>query len=221
MTNQQLILFLCLLLAGTGISFSQETEETFVDNPPVFIELLPGHRAFGYQMTIDKKLQSIPKLGFFAVTNLQAEWDTSKIEDYMVQGHLTYEILNGVNLEAGFIMTIDGIRPSTGIIFSHAVKDWFLVFNPRMDIHSKPNLDLQTIAIYTPKINETFDFYGYYEGMYIENVGYGEHTVSYLMLRAGLTYKDISFGVGSNINWYGPDKHNEFNVGPFLVMNLF
>ncbi|MBW8359888.1 MAG: hypothetical protein K0M63_08835 [Weeksellaceae bacterium] len=43
------------------------------------------------------------------------------------------------------------------------------------------------------------------------------HTRSY----AGLTYKEFAFGIGANMEYYGPLKHNENNIGGVLQVALF
>lgn len=111
---------------------AQETTAPETKNPPIFMETFAGDRALAYQMIINKKLQSVPKLGFFGVTNIQPEWGEPKMNDYMVQGNLTYSIVRGIDLSSGFIWNpIDGIRPSAGAIFSYGNPKLLAVVNPR------------------------------------------------------------------------------------------
>lgn len=84
------------LLICTFQAIAQEAP--VVKNPPLIMETFAGDRALAYQMIINKKLQSVPKLGFFSVTNLQAEWGEPKVNDYMLQGNLTYNIVKGIDL---------------------------------------------------------------------------------------------------------------------------
>lgn len=98
------------------------------------METFAGDRALAYQMIINKKLQSVPKLGFFGVTNIQPEWGEPKMNDYMVQGNLTYSIIRGIDLSSGFIWNpIDGIRPSAGTIFSYGNPKLLAIINPRVN----------------------------------------------------------------------------------------
>ncbi|WP_430611614.1 hypothetical protein [Flavobacterium sp. JP2137] len=201
---------------------AQETTIPAVKNPPIFMETFAGDRALAYQMIINKKLQSIPKLGFFGVTNIQAEWGEPKVNDYMVQGNLTYSIVRGIDLSSGFIWNpIDGIRPSAGAIFSYGNPKLLAVVNPRVDLSKNANFDALALVEYKPAINEKLNLYTRLQGLYTHNLGYDFHTRSYVMLRAGLTYKDISFGAAANFDWYGPMKINENNFGGFVAVNLF
>lgn len=209
-------------IAVNGQENYQATQKPTIPNSPIAMEAFLGDRALAYQMIVNKKLQSIPKLGFFGVTNFQSEWGEPKMNDYMVQGNLTYTIIRGVELEGGFIWNpIDGIRPSTGIILSYGNPEFLAVLNPRIDLTKNANFDALALLEYKPKITEKLNLYTRAQALYTHNVGYDFHTRSYVMLRAGLSYKDITFGAASNFDWYGPTKMNKNNFGAFVQLNLF
>lgn len=191
-------------------------------SPPVFMEAFAGDHSLDYQLMIDKKLQSLPKLGFFSVNDLRPEWGTPYMNDYMIQGKLTYSLIRGVKLAGGFIWNpIDGVRPSGSIIFSHGSPTYLLIFNPRIDLAKNPNFDAMALVEFKPKVSEKLNLYTRFQSMYSYNFGYEFHTRSYIMLRAGLTWKDITLGLAATTNWYGPLKVNQTNYGLFVVLNLF
>ena len=213
-------------LLGTGLIFlgltAKAQETTAIKQPPIIMEAFTGNRALAYQMIINKKLQSIPKLGFFSVTNMQPEWGTPKIDDYMVQGNLTYSIIRGIDLSGGIIWNpVDGIRPSAGIIFSYGNPELLAVVNPRVDLSKNANIDALALVEYKPEMNEQLRLYTRLQGLYSHNSGQDFHSRSYVMLRAGLTYKDISFGTATSFDWYGPMKSNKNNFGAFVALCLF
>lgn len=219
MNGKSALLGTILIWLGSGVK-AQETAE--VKPSPVIMEAFAGNRALAYQMIINKKLQSIPKLGFFSVTNMQPEWGKPKMDDYMVQGNLTYSIVRGIDLSGGFIWNpVDGIRPSAGIIFSYGNPDLLAVVNPRIDLSKNANADALALVEYKPKINEQLRLYTRLQGLYSRNLGQDFHSRSYVMLRAGLTYKDISFGAAAGFDWYGPVKSNKNNFGAFVALSLF
>lgn len=215
-----------IIILATSLLFTsfyiKSQEEQAIKNPPIFIEALAGNRGFGYQMLINKKLQSIPKLGFFSFTSIQTEWGESKMDDYIVQGNLTYNIIRGIDLSSGFIWNpFDGIRPSAGVLLSYGNPNWLSIVNPRIDLTKNANFDVFGMVEYKPAINERIKLYTRLQGLYTRNLGHNFHARSYIMLRAGLTFKDITVGVASNFDWYGPMKQNESNVGGFIAINLF
>lgn len=66
---------------------------------------------------------------------LQPTWGSPRLDDYMLQGNLTYSIIQGVDLSGGFIWNpIDGIRPSAGTLLSYGNRRWLAVANPRIDL---------------------------------------------------------------------------------------
>lgn len=213
--------FLGTILILSGLAANAQ-EAAAVKQSPIIMEAFTGNRALAYQMMINKKLQSIPKLGFFSVTNIQPEWGKPKIDDYMVQGNLTYNIIKGIDLSSGFIWNpVDGIRPSAGLIFSYGNPELLAVVNPRIDLSKNANFDALALVEYKPAMNEQWSLYTRLQGLYTHNLGYDFHSRSYVMLRAGLTYKDITFGAATNFDWYGPMKSNKNNFGAFVALSLF
>lgn len=126
--------FILLLSIISWNTYSQEEVAIPVQNPPINTELLFSNRGMAFQMIIDKKFKTIPKLGFFNVTSLVGEWDNDKINDYMTQSSLTYEIVKGLKLAGGFHITpVKGMRPIAGLIYTKANRTWLFVANSRID----------------------------------------------------------------------------------------
>jgi len=81
--------------------------------------------------------------------------------------------------------------------------------------------EVMTLIEYKPKVNAALNFYSRIQGLYGFVPESNIHNRSYIMLRAGLSYREFSFGLGSNFDWYGPMKHSENNFGIFLSALLF
>ncbi|SHK43575.1 hypothetical protein [Epilithonimonas mollis] len=217
MKKKSTILILFLIISN----FIKAQEPPKVQNPPVIMEGLVGSRGFSYQLVADKKFQSVPKLGYYTVVNFQTDWGESKIGDYMLQGHLTYSVLKGLNAEAGFFANpVDGIRPSAGLIYTYVNPKVFLLANPRIDMTKNPNAEVFALAEYKPKVNEKLNLYTKIQGLYCHNLGSDFHSRSYIWVRAGLTVKEFTFGLAANVDFYGSAKYNENNLGVFLMVNM-
>lgn len=215
-------LFIIILSIISGNVFSQEEVQIPVVNPPVNTELLFSNRGVAFQMIIDKKFKSIPKFGFFSVTSLVGEWDIDQINDYMTQSSLTYEIVKGLKLAGGFHVTpVKGMRPIAGLIYNAARPNWLFVANTRIDFSKDTNVEGLVLIEYKPKINERWRFYSRFQALYEYSTVIDMQTRSYIMGRAGLSYNEFSFGLGTNIDYYGPEKHNENSFGGFLSFLLF
>ncbi|MCU7551810.1 hypothetical protein OCK74_22005 [Chitinophagaceae bacterium LB-8] len=203
-------------------SFSQQSGSNSMHNPPVNVEVLLSNRGMTFQMLTDKKFQSVPRLGFFSVTNLVGEWGTYTVDDYMTQASITYDLVNRLRLNGGFhLSSATGIRPTAGLIYSFANPDWLLIFYPRIDISKDANVEGLALVEYKPTINEKWRFYSRLQGLYAHTMSIDKHSRSYVVARAGVTYKEFTFGVGTNIDYYGPMKHNENSFGGFLSVLLF
>lgn len=221
-TNFNCIWFLLLTLFTTTEGSAQQSNIPHVSNPPINIEALFSNRGMTYQMIIDKRFRTNTKFGFFAVTNLVGEWRNNAVSDHMTQANLTYEITKGLQLSGGFhITTVTGIRPSAGLIYSMHSKDWLLVTNARVDLAQDANIEGLAIVEYKPLINDKWKFYSRLQGLYAQTPSIGQHARSYIMARAGFSIKEFTFGIGTNIDYYGSIKHNENSVGAFISCLLF
>lgn len=214
--------FVTLLSILSGNIYSQEKNTNPVLNPPINTELLFSNRGMAFQMIIDKKFKSIPRLGFFNVTYFLGEWDDDKINDYMTQSSLTYEIVKGLKVSGGFHITpVKGMRPILGLIYTRVNRNWLFVANSRIDFSKDTNVEGLVLAEYKPKISENWSFYSRIQALYEYNTKIDMQTRSYIMARAGLSYKELTFGAGTNIDYYGTQKHNENSYGGFVSFLLF
>lgn len=215
------VLSLALLLKPNTTSAQDVTTGQPIYNPPVIVEGLFGNRGMNYQMIVNKKLQSVPKLGFFSVVNILAPWEKEEIKDFMAQGNLTYRLFKGLDLSSGFIYTpFQGAMPSAGLMYSYANPSALLVVNPRFDLANDGSFETMVLAEYKPVIKEQWRFYSRLQGLYALTYDEQKHSRSYLMLRAGLTYKDFTFGAGANLDQYGPFKEYKYNIGGFVSVPL-
>lgn len=206
----------------TGISLdAQETEAAPIQNPPVNVEVMPGNRGVSFQMTLDKKLRSVPQLGFFSVTDFNSDWGNDQLGDLMIMGKATVDLYKGLKVGAGFQITPGGIRPSAALIYTYANPDWLIIAMPRADLSANANLEGLGIVEYKPALSDKLRLYTRLQGTYVHAAAADLHTRSYIRSRAGLTYKEFTFGLGANVEYYGPTKHKETNIGGFLQVALF
>ena len=217
-----LALSLAVSMSFSNLSAQEKESNPPIKNPPIIVEGLFGNRGMSYQMNVNKKLQSIPKLGVFSVTSLVAEWEKTPMTDIMTQTNLTYSLVKGLDFAAGFHYTpVTGFRPTAGLIYTYAKPQFLLVANPRIDLKKDAVTEYMILTEYKPAINDKWSLYTRLQGLYGFNVDNSDHARSYIDLRAGATYKDFTFGLGANFDWYGPTKHYEPNIGAFISVPLF
>jgi len=205
--------------------YSQETTNTGSpppQSPPIIMEALTSNRGVHYQAIINKKFQSIRQLGFFSVTNGVASWDKEPTPDIMTQAHLTCTLVKGLDVTSGMQYTpLYGFRPVAGLIYSYASPGLLIVLNPKIDLKKDVATEAMAMCEYKPNISEEWRLYNRIQGLYGFVPKDGVHNRSYIMLRAGLNYKEFSFGAGANFDWYGPVKYNQNSVGAFLNVLIF
>lgn len=216
------VVAVALLFTTTIFAQDEKSKVNFQPGPPVNFEAVIGSRGVMYQLLVNKKFQSIPKLGFFSITNANAPWDKEIIPDIMTQAHLTYNLFKGLDVTAGMQYSPNyTFRPVSGLIYSYTSPDIVVIVNPKIDLVDDFAMEHMAMIEYKPSINERFRFYSRIQGLYGFVPESGAHNRSYIMLRAGLSFSEFTFGAASNFDWYGPVKLNETNIGVFVSALLF
>lgn len=218
--NKYIFLSTALLLSNSLLAQEQPNQE--IKNPPIIVETLFGNEGYAAQMTINKSFSSFPRLGIFSVTNMSSKWDENNSKDMMNQIHLTYQFAKGFKLLAGSHYTPNsGLRPNAAIMYSYATKTFLVSVMPRIDLSRNANWEGFAMVEYKPQLSENWNLYTRAQGLYCATINRGDHARSYLMLRAGVSYKDFRFGLGANWDAYGPAKSSKENYGVFLATNVF
>lgn len=201
---------------------AQEAAPAEFHNPPTNVEVLVGSRGVSFQMINDERIKSVPQLGFFSVVDLNSDWGDMQLHDHMIMPKATVDIVKGLKLGAGFHTTgATGIRPTASLIYTYANPEFLLIAMPRVDLSKDANFEGLGIVEYKPAINDKWRLYTRLQGTYVHAMKNDFHARSYIRARAGLSYKEFTFGVGGNFEYYGPTKNNENNIGGFLQVLLF
>ncbi len=215
--------YCCFILIFSFIPFARSQEQTEKANTtPIGVELLLSNRGATFQSIVNKSFRSLPRLGFFGVTNFVAEWRTNQLSDYMTQGSLSFQVYKGFNLNAGFhLSNATGVRPSLGLMYSFADKTWLVVINPRVDIFRNANAEGLLLAEYKPQLKPDLQLYSRVQLLYGETIRLGLHARSYFTGRLGVSWKEFTLGAGTSIDYYGPERQNFNSYGVFLAVQLF
>ena len=140
---------------------------------------------------------------------------------------MTLPILISYSLGKGFafmggalVNSSQGFAPLTGIRHTFVSKKVLAV--TLASFYFNPAKDLQFFGIYEfkPPIGENWILYTRAQILYAHNSIEVEHGRSYLYLRAGLKRNRVSFGLGSNLDRFGPDLRLEENYGVFVRWEL-
>lgn len=196
--------------------------KTPINNPPVNVEALVADQGIVMQTIINKQFRDTPRLGFFSVSSLISDWDTHKLTDFMSQSGITLNVFKNLKLIGGYHYTeVTGFRPSAGLQYSYAADDWLVVLYPRADLTNNSNQENYASVDYTPQINDKYSLYTRIQGLYTFALDNGDHQRSYMLARIGLKRGDYTFGIGGNLDYFGPDAQRIENIGVFGSVNLF
>ncbi len=205
-------LFFLFMIQAEG----QEAPKT--DNPPIPIEVMFGNEEIYFLGILNLPFEKGTKLGYFGVASALVPYENGRSNnEIVISNALTYSLSQKWYATAGLQFHYSkGAVPFTGFQFFSANPTWLFLFSPNMQL--APSINFETVGIveYKPKLSEGLRLYSRFQGIYNQNLDDGAHERSLLYLRAGISLKRTSFGVGLNIDSYGPERQSEQNYGVFI-----
>ncbi len=221
----------CSLLAGLLASFTTVSAQPSAigsgpgapPNPPVSVETFAGNKYLNFQMIVTKPFAPGSRFSFFNVTNFNGSYQNEgRKNEFLTQALVNYRVAGGLSLAAGATLNyMTGFRPTAGLQYTVANREWLLVLLPRIDLRDDNNLEGFALLEYKPRLSETLGLYSRLQGLYNYNTRQEFHDRSYLYARLGLTYRHYAFGVGANFDQYGPFRVATSSFGAFVRAELF
>jgi hypothetical protein len=212
-----IFLTLLTILMLTGISQSGYAQQ-FVPKVPTPVEFMVGNNRMFFQMVVKKKFTPESRFGFLSVSSIAASYDNDKEDlDFATPVLVNYNIYKGFGIVGGLsINNAVGFAPLLGAQHSFANKEWVAVTIVSAFLHSKRNVEYFGIYEYKPALTEKTNLYTRVQMLYIHGTRDNLHARSFLQLRAGLKKDAFNFGVGGNLDQYGPEKTFKPNYGVFV-----
>jgi hypothetical protein len=206
-----------IVLIFSGISQSVLAQK-FPPKVPTPVEFMAGNNRMFFQMVVKKKFSPESKFGFLSVSSFSASYDNSMEDlDIAVPVLLNYTIYKGFGLVGGTTLNNSvGFSPLMGVQHSFANKEWVAVSIASFFLNSKRNIELFGIYEYKPTISPKSNLYTRLQFLYIHSTRDNLHARSFLQLRTGLKMNALNFGVGANLDQYGPEKSFKPNYGIFV-----
>lgn len=185
---------------------------------PTPVEFMVGHDRLFFQMVVKKKFTQESKLGFLSVTSFSTDYSNELSDlDLVMPVLLTYNVYKSFGLVAGTTINNKvGFAPLAGIEHSFANREWVAVTIASLFLNSSRNVELFGIYEYKPRLSDNFNLYSRLQYLYIHGVSANQHARSFLQLRAGLKKNALNFGLGANLDQYGPEKEFKPNYGIFV-----
>jgi hypothetical protein len=209
--------FILGTIIATGF-ISQVYSQTFTPKVPTPVEFMAGHERLFFQMVVKKKFTPDSKFGFLSVSTFSSDYGNDLEDlDLVMPVLINYNIYKNFNVVAG--TTINnrvGLSPLVGLQHAIATKEWVAVSIASLFLNSSQNIELFGIYEYKPQISAKLNLYTRLQYMYIHNTSANHHARSFLQLRAGLKNEAFFFGLGANLDQYGPEKEFKPNYGIFV-----
>lgn len=212
--NKKLYLLLLLLLAMPSVLRAQFQKPKV----PTPVEFMAGHERLFFQMVVKKEFAPESKFGFLSVATFTADYSNDLNEmDLVMPVLISYNFYKNFGLVAGTTINNKvGFAPLAGVQHEFANKEWVAVSIASFFLNSSRSVELFGIYEYKPKINDSLGLYTRLQYMYIHGFAENLHARSFLQLRAGLKKEALSFGLGANLDQYGPEKVFKPNYGIFV-----
>lgn len=189
---------------------------------PIPAEVMFGNNRTNFLMILNRPVDAKGRFHFFNVTVGAADYQNTPSEtEIVVNNSLTYALGHNFHATAGAQWHFKlGFVPTVGVEYLKARPDFLLVIFPTFNM--LPNRNLETVGIleYKPALSPKTRLYTRLQAMYNQDMTLEAHARSAYSVRAGISIKQFTVGVGSNLDYYGPLKFDKTNHGLFVQVRL-
>lgn len=204
--------------------FSQvnaQENTTSVITSPVTLEFLAGNDRLFSQLILNKNISNNNKFRLLSVSSFAAGYENSLSSEYFSLTTLNYVITKGISLNAGVTFnTAEGLKPLVGMQYTHASKDFLVVYLPAYYFLPSRKIFNLLLLEYHPEISKHWSAYSRLQANYQYDFDRDSHFRSYLYVRLGATYNNTTFGAGGNMDQYGEERIFRENYGAFIKLNF-
>jgi len=190
--------------------------------PKIPTELLIGNKNLYFQMVVKRSFTPTSKFKLFVLTNYTANYE-ARTEDNRLNiiNQISYTYKKGFGVMAGAdINSFKGFSPIIGPQHNFVNKKILAVTVASFFLNEQNDFKILGLYEYKPSINETWSFYSRLQFVHNRSLRSEIHNKSYIYLRAGVKTKSTIFGVGTNLDWNGPNQNFQDNYGVFVRYEL-
>ncbi|SFG48036.1 hypothetical protein SAMN04487988_104135 [Algoriphagus hitonicola] len=191
--------------------------------PPIPIEIMPSSDQLYFQMVVKKQFAPTSQFNFFTVTTFTANYQNDmRKSSVLIPAQIQYEFgKKGFGVMAGGEMnSVIGFYPVFGPLHTYASKEFLAVTVATFYVNQEQDFKLFGLYEYKPVLSEKWTLYTRLQFIYNQSIREGDHNRSYLYLRAGLKKGPMIFGIGANLDQFGPDKQYRDSFGLFVRWEL-
>ena len=215
-TIKKVILIFFAISLKIQIGFSQEHQ------PPIPVEVLLGNEAIFSQLVLNRDFSPNSKFSLFSLTTYTSVYNNEEEEnDLAIINQITYKLGKGFGLMGGVNMnSAVGLTPVIGPKHVYVSSKFLAVSIFSYSVDGKHDMSLFGLYEFTPSINEKMALYTRLQFLYDYNISESHHNRSFMYLRIGLKRNKLNFGLGANLDQFGPYKDFIENYGAFVGWNF-
>jgi len=212
---------LLLLLVCTSLMKAQSQDsvkQVKPHNPPIPVEAFFGNNGLYYQTNVKKAFSPGSRFGFFSLATYTTDYKNKLSANRMlIEAQFSYTIKGGFGVMTGTDMNaVTGFSVIVGPQHTFASRKILAVTIASFFLNEKRDVKLFGLYEYKPSIGRRWILYNRLQFIYNHSMKEGIHNRSYLYLRSGLKIDALVFGLGANLDQFGPKKIFEDNYGVFV-----
>ncbi|MFC3880470.1 hypothetical protein ACFOSV_09800 [Algoriphagus namhaensis] len=209
---KKLIIVLIAFLLSTLNSFAQHKQ------PPIPFEIFFGNEAVFSQLIINRDFSPESKFSLFSLTTYTSGYNQDGYEnDLALINQITYDLGKGFGFMGGInVNAAVGLTPVIGPKHVYASRKFLAVSILSYSVDGKHDLSFFGSYEFKPPLNRNLSLYTRFQALLNESIGESRHNRSFMYLRIGLKKRNLNYGLGANLDQYGPDKNFTDNYGLFI-----
>lgn len=201
-----------VFLLNTLNSYAQDKQ------PPIPVEILFGNKAVFSQLVLIRDFSPTSKFSLFSLSTYTSGYKKESYDnDLALINQVTYDLGKGFGFMAGVnVNSAVGLTPVIGPRHVYATRKFLAISILSYSIDGKHDISFFGSYEFKPPINDNLSLYTRFQALLNESISESQHNRSFMYLRIGLKKRNLNFGIGANLDQYGPDKNLTDNYGLFI-----
>lgn len=184
---------------------------------PIPIEMLFGNNSTNFQLTFKRPFIPGGKLTFFSLASFVADNEDKTKNSFTIPLQAIYSISKEFGIYTGAEnSSATGLQSFAGLNHLHFNPTWLSLTQVSLYLNDSSDFKFFGIYEYKPKLSEKLRLYSRIQLLYKHNTKANVHQRSFIQFRLGVKQNRIAYGMGANLDQFGPQKTFKQNAGVFL-----
>jgi len=209
----------CLLFCSIRL-LAQDSLSHRMEIVPVQVEALAGNQRLALQTLVIKPFTVKSKFSILSFVQTVNNYNNKEAQNFDLDNitQANYDLYRGFGPSLGLSTNnLLVFAPNAGLNYVLLRPTLMFIINPTMVLTTGHNIRSIAILEYRPHLKDRLSFYTRVQVYYSYNVDNQYHERSFLTARLGLSYDRFTYGIGANIDRYGPAEIQKENYGIHLM----